>query len=232
MAPRSIFSLAARTGIVRCQLPLLACGALSLTALHSAFAGPMPQNLALGLRELALDYQTAAVANGVPKLGTAAAAPIQANYPLARFDDRGRVHVEVTLDGTVSMEDAAESYTANDCTITAKVPWYHQGVLSMWMPLNKAATIAKLPGVDSVKLSLKPRHYAGKVPGQGAKVLNALAAQTNYNTLGAGVTVGAQSDSYNATVAPPIRCTPPRTWPAATCPARATRKVTRRRSPS
>ena len=66
------------------------------------------------------------------------------------------------------------------------------------MPLGQAATIATLPGVDSVKLSLKPFHRAGKVPGQGAKVLNALTAQTTYNTFGAGVTVGAQSDSYNA----------------------------------
>ena len=66
----------------------------------------------------------------------------------------------------------------------------------MWMPLDKAAQVARLAGVDSVKLSLAPRHHAGKVPGQGAKVLNALTAQGN-GYLGAGIMVGALSDSYN-----------------------------------
>jgi hypothetical protein len=95
--------------------------------------------------------------------------------------------VEVALDGTVHIDKSAAAFEKMGCEITAKVPWYRQGVVSMWMPLDQAAKLARTPGVDSVKLSLKPRHYAGIVPGQGAKVLNALAAQANYNTLGTGI---------------------------------------------
>ena len=157
----------------------------------------MPENLALGLREMALDYQTVAVAQGVGVLADADAAAVVAKYPLARADRQNRVQVEVAFDGTVAPADMVTALQGVNCEITSEVDWYRQGVVSMWMPLHRAAQIARLAGVDSVKLSLKPIHRAGIVPGQGAKVLNALAAQTNYNTLGAGVKVGAQSDSYN-----------------------------------
>ena len=197
MFSRSIFSPARLACTVRHQLPLLACGALSLTALTSAYAG-MPLNLALGLREMALDYQNTATAQGTKVLGSDRAAAVIAKNPLARSDEQNRVQVEVALDGTVSVADSVTAYEAEGCTITAQVDWYRQGVISMWMPLNKAKKIARMAGVDSVKLSLKPIHRAGKVPGQGAKVLNALTAQTNYNTYGAGIKVGALSDSYNA----------------------------------
>ena len=173
---------------------------VALLAVSCALSGParaVPANLANGLLELATDYR-AARTDGAKTLSHAQVTSLAANYPLARFDDQDRVQVEVTLDGTMSMKDAVAAYEALGCEITAKVPWYHQGVLSMWMPLNQASKLGRTAGVDSVKLSLAPKHRAGKVPGQGAKVLNALTAQTNYGTLGAGIKVGALSDSYNA----------------------------------
>ena len=173
---------------------------VSLLAASFALQGAVravPANLANGLLELATDYR-AARTNGAKTLSHAQLTSVAASYPLARFDAQDRVQVEVNLDGTQTMKEAVAAFEAQGCEITAKVPWYRQGVISMWMPLDKAAKIGRLAGVDAVKLSLKPFHRAGIVPGQGAKVLNALAAQTNYNTLGAGIKVGAQSDSYNA----------------------------------
>ena len=197
MAPRSHFSLAGLTGVVRRRLPLLACGAFSLAALRSAQAGAMPQNLANGLREMALEYQTATVAQGISTLDGGATTTLIAKHPLARADAQGRVQVELILDGTVPMPKLVKSLEAQGCQTTAKVEWFHQGMLSMWMPLNAAAAIGKTRGVDCVKLSLKPHHYAGKVPGTGAQVLKANLAN-NSGYLGAGIKVGAQSDSYNA----------------------------------
>ncbi len=166
-----------------------------------------PDNLAQGLQEVVTDYLTAAGATGAggraakldpTVLSHAQFTSVMANYPLARSDDKDRVQVEVVLDGKASMESLVATCTAAGCDITGRVPWYHQGTFSMWMPLNQATTLATTTGVDSIKLSLRPHHRAGAVPGTGAKVLTALTAQTKYNTLGAGIKVGALSDSYNA----------------------------------
>ena len=185
MSPRS-FSKLLQTSVA---LALTSAGVSSLHAL--------PANLALGLQDLAQDYRDARP-SGVKTLTHAQLTPVAANYPLARFDDQDRVQVEIALDGSLSMKDTIAALEAEGCTITAKVDWYRNGVVSCWMPLDKAGAVARLGGVSSAKLSLKPFHRAGIVPGQGAKVLNALTAQTNYSTLGAGIKVGAQSDSYNA----------------------------------
>ncbi len=184
MSPRS-FSKLLKTGAV------LALAFVSVSSLYA-----LPENLALGLKELAQDYRDARPA-GVKTLTHAQVSSVAANYPLARFDSQDRVQVEVALDGTLSMKDAAAALEAEGCEITAQVDWYRKGVISCWMPLDKAGQVGRLGGVSSAKLSLKPHHRAGIVPGTGAKVLNALTAQTTYSTLGAGIKVGAQSDSYN-----------------------------------
>ncbi len=185
MSPRS-FSKLLKTG---------ACVALTSLGVSSLYA--LPDNLALGLKELAQDYRDARP-SGVKTLGHDQVSSLLVNYPHARTDAQDRVLVEAALDGTVPMKDAVAALEAQGCEVTAKVGWYHQGLVSMWMPLNKAGQVGRLAGVDSVKLSLAPKYHAGKVPGQGAKVLNALTAQTTYNTLGAGIKVGALSDSYDA----------------------------------
>ena len=188
--------------------------ALSLHAGPAVKIGPVaapaataPDNLAQGLQEVVADYLAATNTTGAG--GRAAAlnpavlshaqfTSLMANYPLARSDEQDRVQVEVILDGKASMESLIATCRAAGCDITGQVPWFHQGTFSMWMPLSQATALATTSGVDSIKLSLKPHHRAGKVPGTGAKVLTALAAQTNYNALGAGIKVGALSDSYNA----------------------------------
>ncbi len=177
--------------------PVIAPGKGGTGVAVSAKGSAMPDNLALGLQDMATDY-SAAMTKGTNSLSTSQFANVASNYPLARTDDQQRVQVEVILDGTVAMADLVTACQGAGCEITAQIDWYHQGEFSMWMPLSQAAMLAQTAGVDSIKLSLKPFHRAGKVPGQGAKVLNALTAQTTYGVLGAGVTVGAQSDSYNA----------------------------------
>ena len=159
-------------------------------------ASAMPDNLTFGLQDMASDY-SAAMTKGAKTLSASQFSTVAANYPLARTDDQQRVQVEVMMDGSAAMSSLVSTCQAAGCAITGQVDWYRQGMFSMWMPLSQAAALAQTKGVDCIKLSLKPVHRAGKVPGSGAKVLTALAAQTNYNTLGAGIKVGAQSDSYN-----------------------------------
>jgi hypothetical protein len=163
-----------------------------------------PKNLALGLEELAQDYQNA-LSKNKKKLTKDQFAGVIKNFRLARYDKTNRVQVEVTLDGTVPMEKSIAAYEKLGCTITAKVPWYHQGLVSMWMPVNQAAALGRTAGVNSVKLSLKPKHWGGYsptlgyglVPGTGASVLNCPQVIAEGYT-GAGITVGALSDSYDA----------------------------------
>ena len=177
--------------------------ALATTAFGGSLLAAPPENLALGLGELVQDYKGALPQNG-KKLTHEQFAGVIKNYKLARYDATDRVQVEVTLDGKMPLEKSIKAYEALGCTITASVPWYHQGVISMWMPVNQAEALAKTAGVDSVKLSLKPKHYGGYVagqgyglvPGQGASVLNCPQVIAEGYT-GAGITVGAQSDSYN-----------------------------------
>ena len=191
----ALLAMSAASLSLRAGVPTIAPGkggGLAVTAKGTA----MPDNLALGLQDLATDYN-AALTKGTKTMSTAQFSSVTSNYPLARTDDQQRVQVEVMMDGTAAMSDLIATCQGAGCDITAQVDWYRQGTFSMWMPLSQAAALAQTQGVDSIKLSLKPFHRAGIVPGQGAKVLNALAAQTNYNTLGAGIKVGAQSDSYN-----------------------------------
>ena len=142
--------------------------ALALTSLSASSLYALPENLALGLKELAQDYRDARPA-GIKTLSHTQVTAVAANYPLARFDAQDRVQVEVALDGTLSMKDAEAALVAQGCEITAKVGWYRNGLISCWMPLDKASQVGRLAGVSSAKLSLKPHHRAGKVPGQGAK---------------------------------------------------------------
>ncbi len=102
----------------------------------AAQAIPLPDNLALGLQEMAADYN-AAMTKGAKTLSTAQFSTVASNYPLARTDDQQRVQVEVILDGTAAMSNLVATCQAAGCDITAQIDWYHQGEFSMWMPLRQ-----------------------------------------------------------------------------------------------
>jgi hypothetical protein len=205
MLTRSIFHIFSAAGTRRSRRLLTGSLLLAATAFGgSLHAAEPPKNLALGLDDLVQDYNDA-LPKKAAKLSHEQFAKVIKPFRLARYDATDRVQVEVTLDGKLPMEKSIKEYEKLGCTITASVPWYHQGVVSMWMPVEKADALARTKGVDSVKLSLKPKHWGGYnptggyglVPGTGASVLNCPQVIAEGYT-GAGIKVGAQSDSYNA----------------------------------
>jgi len=185
--------------------------ALALAASGPAFAqskatlintARLPDNLAFGLSDLVQAYQAPAVASSLTKGATAATTANDgfraalADMKLARVSDDNRVLVDVYLDGKVTIDQAIRDYEALGSTVVARLDWYRQGALSLWVPVSQVAALGSTRGVSSVQLSLKPRHRVGKVTSQGAFVhktesLNA----SGYS--GAGITVGAMSDSFD-----------------------------------
>ncbi|MBC8121913.1 MAG: S8 family serine peptidase [Gemmatimonadaceae bacterium] len=182
----------------------LLAGSLLLTALPGLALPVTPENLGLGLREIVTDY------HGKPE------AQAQAGRPSRQLlseieerrgvtDDEGRVLVEIYLSGKTPLSEFKRILQKLGVEVTAEVPTYARGVLSAYLPLARAVEVARLPGVSSVILSLKPFTNVGTVPPQGASVLKTdLVNGTNCSGFcGAGITVGVLSDSYASATTPP-----------------------------
>ncbi len=178
---------------------LVSSGAASL---HAA----LPENLNFGLRELAQAYKTAAKPTGSKTLAHTEAQTVLAANPLARADEQDRVITDIYLDGTAPIDDVVAKLESLGCKIEARLDWYMNGALAVWVPLDQAAKVGRAHGVQNVNLAIKPKHHVGKVTSQGGFVLKAEALQgtnaltptlTQLGNLGAGITVGALSDSYN-----------------------------------
>ena len=183
----------------------LLAASLGTGTLHAG----VPQNLNFGLRELAQSYKSSAAATSVSTLSHAAAQTVLATNPDARADDQDRVIVDIYLDGSSPIGDVVKQLKAVGCKIESRADWYGHGALAVWLPLDKASKVGRMTGVDHVNLAIKPIHHVGKVTSQGAFVLKAEALQgapanavtpaTTIPTgsLGAGIMVGALSDSFN-----------------------------------
>lgn len=176
---------------------LLASGVASLRA-------SVPDNLNLGLKELAQAYKDSAKGTGSKALSHASALPVLAATPEARTDEQDRVITDIYLDGSAPIDDVVKGLEAMGCKIQARIDWYGHGALSVWLPLDKAPKVGRLKGVNYVNLALKPHHNVGKVTSQSGFVLKAEALQggttattTPTGSLGSGVTVGALSDSFD-----------------------------------
>lgn len=186
---------------------------LTLTSIAAALlvAGPafaqstaakasLPDNLAFGLADLVGAYQSPAqiVSKGAVttmSAGDSVRAKV-AEMKLARVSEDGRVLVDVYLDGKLTLDQAVKVYEAHDSIIVAKLDWYHQGAFTAWVPLSQVAALATTRGTSSMQLSLKPRHRVGAVTSQGTFVLKTEPlASLGYK--GAGITVGAISDSFD-----------------------------------
>ena len=156
-------------------------------------------------------------------LGSADTAAVIAKNPLARADEqKAACRSRSRSTAAVSMADSVAAYEAEGCKITAQVDWYRQGRhLHVDAAGQSQAKSPRRPGVDSVKLSLKPIHRAGKVPGRARRCSMPSPPRPTTTRYGAGIKVGAQSDSYNKLELRRIRSTPPRMSPAATCLAPA-----------
>lgn len=162
----------------------------------------LPENLNLGLRELVQAYN-ASLTGRSSALTHDQMQSVLADFPLARADDEDRLIVDIYLDGKASIDDVVSRLQALGCKIESRVDWYQNGALAVWLPVNRAAEAGRLTGVHVVNLSLKPKHYVGKVTSQGAFVqkIEALTGITPTTTqlgkLGAGIMVGALSDSFD-----------------------------------
>ncbi|WP_287128585.1 FG-GAP-like repeat-containing protein [Candidatus Cyanaurora vandensis] len=153
-------------------------------------ARPIPENLGSGLERL-VQWQL----NGLP------ADPEEARLAegfrtLAQRDAQGRVLVNIHLDGKQKLPQLKRNVQGLGLKVVAESATYRKGVLSAYLPLEQAVTVARLAGVRSVTLVPKPKTNVGLTTAQGTVVHRA----DRLNTLGftgAGVTVGVLSDSYN-----------------------------------
>ena len=184
-------------------LAAIAVPTMAATPAAALAAGPakgLPENMAFGLRDLVEAYQ--APSQNAATADAKAASPHEsfrskaADMKRARVDDADRVLVDVYLDGSVPIDQAIQDYQALGATLVSRLDWYHQGALSLWVPVSQASTLAARRGVGSVQLSLKPRHHIGAATSQGAVVLKTEGLNAS-GYLGAGITVGAMSDSFD-----------------------------------
>ena len=123
-------------------------------------------------------------------------------------DEQNRVMVRVVLDGTLSMPQLRQSLRGVGATVVAD-DTVHGRAADVYIPLDQAETIARMPGVAAVNLLRSPIFNAGSITTEGASVMHA--DQVNGNGVtGKGITIGILSDSFNLNgVIPAIFLQPP-----------------------
>ena len=164
--------------------------ALGLAAsMNAASQGPVPDNVGGGLRHLIEAHENAAAA---PSAASAAALM----EPRLLRDTQSRILVNVWLDGGRSLATVRESLTALGANVHAELPAYRRGVISAYVPVERASDAARLAGVRSVTLEHRPELRLGKATSQGVATVHA----DNLNAIGLtgqGMTIGILSDSFN-----------------------------------
>src|SRR5262249_55052092 len=78
----------------------------------------------------------------------------------------------------------------------AELPSHGKGVISAYVPVERATQAALLSGVKSVMLEHKPQLRVGKATSQGVATVHADKLNA-IGLTGQGITVGILSDSYN-----------------------------------
>jgi len=114
----------------------------------------------------------------------------------AQADAKGRVLVDVMLDGKARMNEVRRKCEIAGGNVTAAIDWYRHGVFSVWLPLREAANVAQMPGVSAVHLAPRRQLRIGLATSQGTVVHHTDKVNAS-GYLGAGITVGVLSDSYN-----------------------------------
>ena len=159
----------------------------------SAATDNVAANLGRGLRPLVGEFKNRIQAGESESQGFREAIGTSIHV---QADVNNRVLVDVILDGSTALDAVSQQITTLGGTVTAAIPWYQQGTLSAWMPLKSVEQLAATAGVSAVHLAPRPRVHVGKVTSQGTVVHKTnLVNSSGY--LGAGITVGAMSDSYN-----------------------------------
>jgi Subtilase family len=184
-------------------LVAVAAAAALAGAFSAAQARPQPfGNLGGGLRELAEfhaaratmagDQISAEVARAFPRAGMLA------------LDAQGRVRVDIHLNGQLSLGAVREAADRLGARVVAESATWRKGVITAHVPLAALRTLARAEGVRSVLLSPKPVLDVGATTSQGTTVLKTDKVNA-AGILGAGITVGLMSDSYDTSAFTTIR---------------------------
>ncbi len=165
------------------------------TSIGATPQGPVPDNVGGGLRHL-IEGQGA-----LAEPSAASAAAIL--EPRLLRDEQSRVLVNVWLDGGRPLAGVHQSLEALGAKVLAELPSHGKGVISAYVPVERAAEAALLSGVKSVMLEHKPQLRIGKATSQGVATMHADKLNA-LGLLGQGVTIGALSDSYDKSTATKI----------------------------
>jgi Subtilase family len=195
-------SVSSNAGSSASGLILSRCAvALAAAIACSAHAAPQAQgNLGLGLRQLVAFQQ----AEGAARPAADLRAALDARFASAKnvvLDAAGRVQVDVHLNGRVALADVKRAAQPLDVQVFAETTRWRHGVISAYVPIAQAAALAQLPGVKAVLMAAPPVADIGKATSQGTEVIRSDKANAQGST-GAGVTVGALSDSYDGALRP------------------------------
>lgn len=187
-------------------LPSFCAGALLfsglvLRAADSRFTAPA--NLGGGLRELAAWHATNAQGLAPQRSAAVVQDHLRSSSQRVQSDAAGRVVVDVYLNGAAPEADVRAALEALGAHVLASLPGGRStaaahGVMSAYLPVEQAAAVAKLPGVQSVMLVHRPWRRVGAKTSQGLPPMKVLPVQRR-KFKGAGITVGVVSDSYNVT---------------------------------
>ena len=176
---RFIASIAAAFFILRVGSPA------SVTA-----ASDIPANLDNGLRQLYNEEQ--------PAQATAAikTARLLGLARKAVRDDQRRILVNFHLDGSSPLSQVRDGIIAAGGTVVAENSTYRHGVLSVFVPVNKLAELARLRGVLSMSMGRRPIKNIGATTSGGVFVMH-VGTLNIQGFDGSGITVGVLSDSYD-----------------------------------
>ncbi len=175
--------------------------ALAAALACAAQAAPQPQgNMGLGLRQLVAFAQAEGASGSTADLRAA----LDARFASAKnvvLDAAGRVQVEVHLNGRVALDEVKRAAQRLDVQAFSETTRWRHGVISAYVPIAQTAALAQLPGVKAVSMAPPPVTDIGKTTSQGTAVIRSDTANAQGAT-GAGVTVGALSDSYDGALRP------------------------------
>ena len=158
-------------------------------SMNAASQGPAPENVGGGLRQLIEARESAAAAPSA----VSAAARLE---PRLLRDEQSRVLVNVWLDGGRPLPAVRQSLAALGAQVHAELPSYRAGVISAYIPLERAREAAQLSGVKSITLEHKPQLRVGQATSQGVATVHADKLNARGLT-GKGMTIGILSDSFN-----------------------------------
>lgn len=167
--------------------------AQSSSSIAPGSLAPVPENLGLGLKQLA-------------EISQRDQGELQARMhsaPSIVSDSGGRIVVNIYLNGNAPFADIEAKLADLGVEIIARDPHWRSGVISAWLPLPQAIAAANLPGVHSIALAPRPVRRVGIVTAESSVVehaaeVNAPGVVTLQGILGRGISVGLISDSYDA----------------------------------